>query len=492
MRAPLPWHDPSPGSLPERSARRHRRTELFLVVPLLAVCALCLETSADILPSQALAGPVTLARVLLALAFVALILAGARGSDFRTALDPPIAVLVLATAISTHQHTDGAALRFLLTAVAFYYLTVGLVRFDPEARAALPLLALVAVAIPTVVGLAQLVQHVPTTFYRRGLFGPVDSPTLVPGLRTRAIGTFTNPNLLAAYLLLLGPFAALPAVTARRRGIQVVAGSLALLTYAGVLVTFSRAAVLAVLVSAAVAVLAVLARRPHGRLLSRAAGPALAITASGLLVAGLSGVLGRVSGRSEAFTLATRALDGHLATGVGPRQAGVAMDALGHDGPSYAHAHDLWLTWLLEAGVAGFVAIALVTVGGLVAAARTAAAGSSLGVAGLAALTGFCVMSLVDNPANAERVAMSLWLVLGLVMADTRPGWLNPRPADHRGPAVMGGRAGDETDLAAVPHVVAAGGRDDHGPSAPPTIPLARRTRGPDATSDHGRREPYR
>ena len=91
-------------------------------------------------------------------------------------------------AFSTYQHADGAALRFLLTTVAFYYPTVGLIRRDFEAKAALPMLGLVAVTIPAIVGLSQLVQHVPTTFYRRGLFGPVDSPRLVPGLQIPAIG----------------------------------------------------------------------------------------------------------------------------------------------------------------------------------------------------------------------------------------------------------------------------------------------------------------
>jgi O-antigen ligase len=85
-----------------------------------------------------------------------------------------------------------------------------------------------------------------------------------------------------------------------------------------------------------------------------------------------------VSGRTEAFTLATRSLQGHLATGVGPRRAGIAMDALGHSGPSYSHAHDLWPTWLLETGVVGFAAMALITLGGLVAAARTGRPGIRL------------------------------------------------------------------------------------------------------------------
>jgi len=504
VRAPTPWRDPPPGLPPEPSVHRRQRIQLYRIIPLLVVGALVLESSADILPSQGIVGPITLGRTFLIFALIALVAAGARGGEFRTGLDLPIAVLVLATGISTYQHPgDGAALRFLLTAVAFYYVTVGLFRLDAEAKVALPLLALVAVSIPTAVGLSQLSQHVPTTFYRRGLFTPVDSDRLLPGLQIRAIGTFTNPNLLAAYLLLLTPFAALAAGAARRYGARTAVGGLAALAYVGVLITFSRAAVAAVFVSLGLAALALLARRPRRRKLSHAAWPALAVTAAGLLVTGLSGALGRVSGRGQAFSLATRALHGHLATGVGPRRAGAVMTALGHTNPPYSHTHNLWLNWLVETGVAGFAAIALITVLGLVAAARTAAAGYPLGVAGLAALSGFYVMSLVDNPANAERVSLSFWFVLGLVMADTRPGRLSPRsmatavPDMAEAAEAVGVSVGVGVGVGVVPADLVVSGHvgpvgrpssadspssasrlSDDGLSAPPTIPIARRPRG--------------
>lgn len=210
-----------------------------------------------------------------------------------------------------------------------------------------------------------------------------------------------------------------------------------------------------------------------------------------------------MSGRTEAFTLATRSLQGHLATGVGPRRARIAMDALGHSGPSYSHAHDLWPTWLLETDVVGFAAMALITLEGLVAAARTWADGHPLGVAGFAALTGFCVMSLVDNPANAERVAMTFWLVLGLVMADTRPGRLRPEDTAAAGATEVESHpdevasSADEVDVAAMTRVGPVGqtGADGRGaclPWEPPTVPLTRRSgrsgRG-DTAHGGGRRE---
>ncbi len=429
MLAPFPRRD-SPAKPPKYAAVvRQRWAATRLLIPSLVVGALVIDAAADILPDHGIFGPVTVSRLLLLLGLGALVSGGARTRHFHTGLDLPIALLVLATALATVRYTDGAALRFLVTAVAFYYLTVGLVRLDPEARIALPLVALAAVAIAAAIGVEQVAQGTPTMFYRRRLFGPVDSSRPLPGLQIRATGTFPNPNLLAAFLLLLGPFAALAAATARRRGARTVATGMVVLAYVGLLVTFSRAAVIAVVVSVVVTGLALLARMPHWRHRFRptgAAGFAFAATAAALLLAGVSGALGRVSGRTEAFMLATRAAEAHLFTGVGPRRAGDVMNAIGHAGPPYAHPHNLWLTWLLETGVVGFVAIVLITAGGLVAGARTAVAGFPLGVAGFAALAGYCVMSLVDYPANAERVAMTFWFALALVMADTRPGRLRP------------------------------------------------------------------
>jgi O-antigen ligase len=409
------------------------RIEALLIIATLVVGALVLNAAANILPDDPLIGPITPARLLLAAALAALVAAGARPRDFRTALDVPIVLLVAATALATVGHTSGSALRFLLTAVAFYYLTVGLVRHDPQAREALPLVALVAVVAAAAVGLAQVAQATPTTFYRRGLFGPVDSPRPEPGLHIRATGTFPNPNLLATFVLLLGPYAALPAVTARRRSIVTVSVGLVGLAAAGLFVSYSRAAIIGALAAAAVAWLVVGARGPRWRpRAGRAGAVVLAAAAVVLLIAGLSGLLARLSGRREAFTLATRALRGHLARGVGPRRAGDVMNALGHAGPPFSHAHNLWLNWLLETGVVGFAAIVLITLGGLVVSGRTALAGFPLGVAGLASLTGFCLMSLVDDPANAERISMTLWFVLGLTMVDTVPGRLRPRRGGAR------------------------------------------------------------
>jgi hypothetical protein len=478
VHAPLPSQDPLSRSSPARFAHRGRRSELCLAVALLVICAILLETAADILPSKPLVGTITPGRGFLLLALVALVAAGGRVSDFRTSLDPPIILLVIATAVSTYHHTTGAPLRFLLTSVGLYYVTVGLVRLTPGAKAAIPLVALVAVAIPAAVGVSQLAQHVPTTFYRRGLFEPVDSPRPLPGLQIRAIGTFTNPNLLAAYLLLLSPFAVLAAVAARRRAEQVVLGGLAALAYAGLLITFSRAAVVGLLASAVAAVLVILARRQRWRNISRAGWPALGITASALLVAGMTGLLGRVSGRSQAFTLATRALRGHVLTGVGPDRAGAVMNALGHSGPPYYHAHNLWLTWLVETGVVGFAAIALITLSGLIVAARTAVAGYPLGVAGLAALVGFCTVSLVDDPANAERVATTFWFALALITADAQPSRLKPRAvgstADMRDLHPRDEGDSDGAGTLSVRHGATVDHRDDQSPTIPDTRPSGR------------------
>ena len=72
---------------------------------------------------------------------------------------------------------------------------------------------MVAVAIAAFAAVAQVSQGVETGFYRNGCTPLTLSPGAPPpsGSLTRATGTFDNPNVLAGYLLLLLPLAALVA-----------------------------------------------------------------------------------------------------------------------------------------------------------------------------------------------------------------------------------------------------------------------------------------
>jgi O-antigen ligase len=344
---------------------------------------------------------------------VALVVGGARLAHFRTALDVPVALLVLAAALTTARGGhSGAPLRFVVTAVAFYYLTVVLLRRERGARGALALVALVAVAAAGGEGVAQVAQDAHTTYYREGLT-PVVSLRPRPELLTRAVGTFPNPNLLAGYVLVLGPVAALAALGGATRQLRVASLALVALAYLGLLLTFSRAGAVAALLAGAAALVAL---RPEWRRpLALAGGVGLALVVAGGLATG-GGLFGGF-GRPEAWGLAAQVAVANPALGVGLSRAGDVMNATGDGTDTYRHAHNLWLTWWVETGPVGLLAIVWITGWLLLRSARDALAGSPWGAAGLAATVGFLGFSLVDHPANAERIALALWFLTAWVAA---------------------------------------------------------------------------
>ncbi|WP_369170120.1 O-antigen ligase family protein [Streptomyces sp. R28] len=120
--------------------------------------------------------------------------------------------------------------------------------------------------------------------------------------------------------------------------------------------------------------------------------------------------------------------------GVGLGRSGAAISATATGDRTFVHAHNLWLNWLVEAGPLAFLAITAVAVIALSAAARAARAESVIGTVGLAALTGFSLMSMMDHPANLDRIDTLLWYALALVMAEAPATW---RRTEEASPAPL-------------------------------------------------------
>ncbi len=456
------------------------------LVALVAVSALMLGTGVEILPAGGILSVFTLGRLLILAGLVALVVGGARVADLRTPLDIPIALLLFAGAVTTFRGGhEGAPLRFLVTSVALYYLTVGVWRRHPEARETLPVVALIAIVASAVVGVAQVAQDIPTSFYRDG-FSPVVDTMPREDLLQRAIGSFDNPNLLATHILLFAPIGALAALLAPTRSLRVVAVALVGLAYVGLVLTFSRAGIGAGLLALAVVAHA---RRPawRPRIL---AGAALATALLGLGVAVTGGDLVGGFGRPEAWSLAAKvAVEEQPLTGVGLARAGDVMNALGDEEIRFRHAHNLWLTWWVEAGPLALFAILWITAWLLVRGYHEAARGSALATAGVAASVGFFAFSMLDHPANVERIATAFWLVAALMAAGTVPlaRTRAPRRAGAGGDAPLSRRpprpprppVAAVVALALAAGPIACGGGDDDrsgsrgdpGPDAPPTVP---------------------
>lgn len=385
-------------------------------VALLCLTAVLLEATADLLPDDpvapSVAALVTPVRLVLAAGLVAAAVAGTRLRGWCTPLDPAIATLLLAAAVATvTAGQPWAAWRGLLTAVAAYYLVVGVRRALPDAGPALGALALVAVAVAGATAARQAAGGIPTGFCRGALDGSAEA--CGPDALVRAVGTFANPNLLAAFLVLMLPVAAAGAAALADRHVRLVAAAVVVLGYAAVLLTGSRGgAVAAVAGTAAFAAL----RARRARLAIGLAALAVAAATVVLAAAGLS-----VGVRADVWAAAFRLAVEHP-LGVGPGRAGALLDAAVPGGEAFQHAHDLWLNWAVEAGLPGLAAVLAITAVACVLAVRRARTGSLVAAGAAAGLAGFAVMSLADHPAGAHRVAVAFWAVLAILATEVRPG----------------------------------------------------------------------
>lgn len=409
------------------------------VTATVAMAVVVLDAATGLLSDDPVVSTVTPLRIIVGCGLIALLAGGNGPRVFRTRLD--VAVLVLLAAATVPTVLGGwstAPLRGLLTTVAVYYLFVALRRVEPGLPEIFAVLALVAVAAAGTAALTQAGDHIPTGFCRSATFG--DAPCRT-GALVRAIGTFANPNLLAAFLVLFTPFAIQAAGVLPHRA-RVAVNTVVVMAYVAVLATYSRAGFVAGAVG--LLVLALVHRRT--RLLDRgplhlvAALGAAGAAAASLLVATAAQTTSLLGTRGQVWGRAIDVATAHP-LGVGLGRAGAVLSVRTAGGHAVAHAHNLWLNWLVETGAAGMVAISAVTTIGVASAAELARRNSTVGGAGLAGLIGFLLMNLVDHPTNITRVATALWAVLGIVMGEMPARWRAPRPPaypeSHDRPTVL-------------------------------------------------------
>ncbi|WP_433556702.1 O-antigen ligase family protein [Pseudonocardia xinjiangensis] len=407
-------------------------------VALLCLAAVLLEATADLLPDDPVVGVLTPVRLVLGIGLVGAAVGGVGLRRWRTPLDPAIAALLLAAAAATVvAGQPWAAWRGVLTAAATYYLVVGVRRAMPGSESAFGLLALVGVAVAGSVAARQAAAGTSTGFCRGALDGSAD--VCGPDAVIRAVGTFSNPNLLAAFLVLLLPVAAAGAARLADHASRLLAAGIVVVGYAAVLLTASRGGALAAVAGVVVFVVVRRSvsngdgarRRRTGTGVALLLGVVCSAVAAGtaLLLLAPDGLVGV---RAEVWTAAVRLTAEHP-LGVGPGRAGALLDAAIPGDEAFQHAHDLWLNWAVETGVPGLVAVLALTVGTAIGIVRATRAGSAMAAAAGAGLAGFAVMSVADHPGNAIRVSIALWAVLALVAAEvpvrTRRRWRPGQPA---------------------------------------------------------------
>jgi putative inorganic carbon (hco3(-)) transporter len=386
-------------------------------LPLLIVAALLLATGADILPPDALISigevELTLARLLILLGLAALVYAhGPRRDLFATGLAIPLALLLLAGLVATIKWGGEPRFRFLVEAVALFYLAVAAIRTRPESRRTLAIVALVAVALSALGGVAQVAQDEATGFYRDGCRPVTAAPPLEPpaGSITRAVGSFDNPNVLAGHVLLLAPLAAagiagLAGGWQLRRVLSVVLGLAAL----GLVLTFSRSGVL-LGVGGLIAALATsgIAYRRH------LIAASVVLAAAAFVIFGSCGSEGAAGyGRTQQWKETISVIGDNPVYGVGLGRVGDVLrerDAR----HSARHAHNLFLNWWAEAGPLALLAWIWLFAVLVWRSFRGALAGDTVARGAMVALGGFAAYSMLDHPANVDRVAMALWVVMAL------------------------------------------------------------------------------
>jgi len=407
-------------------------------LPVLVIGVLLLSTAADILPNDTIVGvgevQLNLARLLALVGLGAFVAAhGLRADHWRTGYALPLLLLLGVALYSSHKYGTYPRYRFLVEGVAVFYLVFAVVRAQREGRDVLATVGLIALSVAALAAVAQVAQGVHTGFYRDGCTPVTLTPAATPpsGSLPRATGTFSNPNVLGGYLLLLLPLGAMAwAYVARVRGIWPALALGCGFGFLALVFTFSRAAILASLVAIGVGILVSDVRYRRWLLLVVAAG--------GAAIAVLAGVCGSDAtatyGRAEEWQATIDVIRDNPLWGVGLGRLGAVLQA--QDPQSSArHAHNLFLTWWAEAGTGALIAWVWLYLLLLWRSLRAALRGSAAARTALVALLGFLGISMLDHPANTDRVALAFWIVAGFAAACGEPGgWLAARLRRRAGP----------------------------------------------------------
>jgi O-antigen ligase len=186
--------------------------------------------------------------------------------------------------------------------------------------------------------------------------------------------------------------------------------------YLAIVLTFSRAAVLAALVALGVGILVARVRSRRWLLLVAAAIGVVVL----FLVGSCGSDAGAGFGRSEEWRQTLEVIRDNPVWGVGLGRLGDVLHAR-NPASTAQHAHNLWLTWWGDAGTGALLAWVWIAIALLWRSARGALGGDAVARAGLVALVAFFGFSMLDHPANVDRVALAFWLVAGLTAASAAP-----------------------------------------------------------------------
>ena len=243
-------------------------------------------------------------------------------------------------------------------------------------------------------------------------FGIVDPGDYV----SRAYSTFSNPNIMAKYLVMVAPFIAAYNFIEKRKPYKIICRICLVFTYAGVIYSFSRGGYLAMILLG-VALVVIHLRKKILSILIYAATTLLLLPTA---VVERLGAMNKIGERELIWQNAIEWIKDSpiYGYGAGTQPSFALLETLNLKSPA-AHAHNVVLQLLLEGGI-----IALILMGaigfkvikdGVVLMLRKHEQTFWVGFA----LCGFAVMFLthgmVDNPFSTPRLVANFITILGIV-----------------------------------------------------------------------------
>ncbi|MCX7594322.1 MAG: O-antigen ligase family protein [Fischerella sp.] len=378
---------------------------------------LIFQVSINFLPYFVVWKYITTTRLILLFGFICLILlhvvkkqqpnwnSAIRGSKILLVL---IALLLAWYAISLFE---GSAISFssfrlqLEQILAFLFV---ILRVDSEEKfSTVVFVFLVAVSVVALHSIKQFFEYDNTHYFLiwRGAWTVTEALEIPKGAIVRVVGYFNNPNVLAAYLILL-----IPLVTSLMKRPHAPTGTVCLLVAlasVALLLTFSRSSMIALLIALGVT----LTRKK----------PLVFIFLAILVVVTLLNPLsiGRLAtgyARLSAWSIAIEIILKKPLFGVG-------LGNFRTYAVNFWHAHNLFLHVAAEAGlIAGILllAIAILAIKQAIELSRWGGSTRSIGQAFAVAFIAFSIASLMDNTYNTTAVSYTFWLLLGLLVSARR------------------------------------------------------------------------
>ena len=304
-------------------------------------------------------------------------------------------------------------------------LSWGVSRRPGESASLVPVAAFIALATTSLVGLDQTLNNRSTGFCRASFLG--DQDVCVPGAMVRADGTFANPNILAAAILLLLPLACLAVDRTAGFAARLAGGCVIVAGLGAMIATGSRGGVGAAAVGL---VVWLIARRPSRRNLGVLAAVVTASVIAGICYVAAGGAFGP---RGEVWRSAYRLLS-ERQMGVGIGRSAEGLRQFTDSRVDFEHAHNLWVAWFVDTGLLGGTAVILLTLVVMFLVGRGLLRGNVNLPYAAAALAAFATMSLADHTANAVRISTLLGVVIGYAIATATTKDSGVDRAGHRPP----------------------------------------------------------